>query len=259
MSETQTPIAISNAPAQDENMVMENGVPTIVSSGIAADKMPGASGLAGSGLAGVNVMSGDEQLHTISILVENQPGVLARVSHVFARRSFNLESLAVSRTEDPTVSRMTIVVAGDDEIFTQMGKQLLKLIDVIKVIDHTRDNLVERELALIKVRVDAQSRAEIMQIANVFRANLVDISDDTVMVEVTGKEGKVDAIQRMLEKFEILELVRTGRIVLMRGLKRRKFEPQRTRSNAEEKTKGMTHVSRLCLFLCVTPRPLRLN
>lgn len=195
----------SNAPPQADNLMLENGVPTIVSNGI--------------GQPGVNVMSGDEQLHTISILVENQSGVLARVSHVFARRGFNIESLAVSRTEDPTVSRMTVVVAGDDEAFTQMGKQLLKLIDVIKVIDHTRDDFVGRELALIKVKADAATRTEIMQIATVFRAKLVDISEDTVMVEMTGKTHKVDAIQRMLEKFEILELVRTGLIVLMRGPK----------------------------------------
>ena len=196
----------SNVPAQADNVTIQNGVPTIVASG--AQPLPG-----------VNVMSGNEQLHTISVLVENQPGVLARVAHLFARRGFNIESLAVSRTEDPTVSRMTIVVAGNDETFNQMGKQMLKLIDVIKVIDHTRDNLVGRELALIKVRAGAAERGEIMQIANVFRANLVDISEDTVMIEVTGKEDKVDAIQRMLEKFEILELVRTGRIVLVRGPK----------------------------------------
>jgi acetolactate synthase-1/3 small subunit len=196
----------SNVPAQADNVTIQNGVPTIVASG--AQPLPG-----------VNVMSGNEQLHTISVLVENQHGVLARVAHLFARRGFNIESLAVSRTEDPTVSRMTIVVAGNDETFNQMGKQMLKLIDVIKVIDHTRDNLVGRELALIKVRAGAAERGEIMQIANVFRANLVDISEDTVMIEVTGKEDKVDAIQRMLEKFEILELVRTGRIVLVRGPK----------------------------------------
>jgi acetolactate synthase-1/3 small subunit len=201
----------SNVPAQADNVLMENGVPTIVSSGI-AQKSPG-------GAPAVNVMSGNERLHTISVLVENQPGVLARVSHLFARRGFNIESLAVSRTEDPTVSRMTIVVAGDDEAFTQMGKQMLKLIDVIKVIDHTRDDLVGRELALIKVKADAAARGEIMQIAAVFRANLVDISEDTLMIEVTGGTDKVDAIQRMLEKFEILELVRTGLIVLVRGPK----------------------------------------
>ena len=186
--------------------MMRNGVPTIISSGEAEP--------------GVNVMSGDEKLHTISILVENRPGVLARVSHVFARRGFNLESLAVSRTEDPTVSRMTIVVAGDDEAFNQMGKQIFKLIDVIKVIDHTRDDLVGRELALIKVNAkDATARSEIMQIASVFRANSVDISTTTLMLEVTGKTDKLDAIQRMLEPYGILELVRTGVIVLTRGEK----------------------------------------
>jgi acetolactate synthase-1/3 small subunit len=194
---------LSNVPAQSEGLLIKNGVPTIAS----------------AGEPGVNTMTGDEQLHTISVLVENRPGVLARVSHVFARRGFNLESLAVSRTEDPTVSRMTIVVAGTEEAFDQIGKQLLKLIDIIKVIDHTRDDLVQRELALIKVRATPQNRAEIMQIAQVFRANLVDISEDTITIEVSGKEYKVDAIQRMLEKFEILELVRTGRIVLTRGPK----------------------------------------
>jgi len=196
----------SNVPAQADNLEMQNGVPTIVANGI-------------SDTAGVNVMSGNEQLHTISVLVENRPGVLARVSHLFARRGFNIESLAVSRTEDPTVSRMTIQVAGSDEIFNQMGKQMLKLIDVIKVIDHTRDDLVGRELALIKVRADAAARGEIMQIASVFRANLVDISEETLMIEITASAEKVDALQRMLEKIEIIELVRTGIIVLTRGSK----------------------------------------
>jgi acetolactate synthase-1/3 small subunit len=202
------PIIQSNVPPQSEGLEMHNGVPTILASG----KEDGAPS--------VNVVSGDERLHTISVLVENAPGVLARVAHVFARRGFNIESLAVSRTEDPTVSRMTIVVAGDDAVFTQMGRQIYKLIDVIKVIDHTRDELVGRELALIKVRAkSSEERSEIMQIASVFRANLVDISDETLMVEVTGKQEKVDGIQKMLEKFEILELVRTGRIVLVRGPK----------------------------------------
>ena len=198
----------SNVPPQSEGLEMQNGVPTILASG----KEGGAPS--------VNIVSGNDQLHTISVLVENAPGVLARVAHVFARRGFNIESLAVSRTEDPTVSRMTIVVAGDDAAFTQMGRQIYKLIDVIKVIDHTRDELVGRELALIKVRAkSSEERSEIMQIAAVFRANLVDISDETIMVEVTGKQEKVDGIQKMLEKFEILELVRTGRIVLVRGPK----------------------------------------
>jgi len=192
----------SNVPAQDEDVIVQNGVPTIISA------------------AGVNVMSGDEELHTISILVENRPGVLARVAHVFARRGFNLESLAVSRTEDHTVSRITVVVAGDDEQFKQVGNQLFKLIDVIKVIDHTRDDLVGRELALIKIKVeDAATRAEVLQIAEIYQAKIVASDLGTMMLEVTGKSSKVDALQNMLGNHEILELVRTGLIVLKRGSK----------------------------------------
>ena len=192
----------SNVPAQDPDVIVDNGVPTIISA------------------AGVNVMSGDEELHTISILVENRPGVLARVSHVFARRGFNLESLAVSRTEDHTVSRITVVVAGDDTQFKQIGNQLFKLIDVIKVIDHTHDDLVGRELALIKLKVeDAATRAEILQIAQIYQAKVVASDLQTLMLEVTGKSSKVDALQGMLGNHEILELVRTGLIVLKRGAK----------------------------------------
>jgi len=196
----------SNVPAQGEGLLVENGVPTIIASGVSE--------------GGVNVMSGDEKLHTISILVENRPGVLARVSHVFARRGFNLESLAVSRTEDHTVSRMTVVVAGDDDAFKQIGHQLLKLIDVIKVIDHTREDMVGRELALIKVKATSPAvRAELTQLAELFRSNIVDVTPETVIIEVTGKADKVDAFQRMLAPYEILELVRTGLIVLNRGAK----------------------------------------
>ena len=192
----------SNVPAQDPDVIVENGVPTIISA------------------AGVNVMSGNEELHTISILVENRPGVLARVAHVFARRGFNLESLAVSRTEDHTVSRITVVVAGDDNQFKQIGNQLFKLIDVIKVIDHTHDDLVGRELALIKLKCeDAATRAEVLQIAGIYGAKVVASDLKTMMLEVTGKSSKVDAMQAMLANHEILELVRTGLIVLTRGAK----------------------------------------
>ena len=211
MEETMT-----NAPAPAPDMMTNNGVPTMIAQSPAPDAPTDLQELQ----AAVNVVASgahSEQLHTISVLTENTPGILARVAHVFARRGYNIDSLAVSRTEDPTVSRMTITVAGDDETFLQMGKQLFKLIDVIKVIDHTRDNLVGRELALIKVRADSLGRAEVMQIADAFRAQIVDISEDTLMLEVTGKSGKLDAIQRMLSKFEILELVRTGVIVLVRG------------------------------------------
>lgn len=216
--ETTPALIESNVAPQADGLLLENGVPTIISSGVSSSQS--SLGIGQSNMSvGVNVMSGQEQLHTISILVENRAGVLARVSHVFARRGFNLESLAVSRTEDPTVSRMTVVVAGDDEAFTQIGKQLFKLIDVIKVIDHTRDDLVSRELALIKVNATSSTRNEIIQIAQAFKAKLVDINEETITVEVTGKEAKVDGLQKMLESFGILELVRTGKIVLVRGAK----------------------------------------
>lgn len=157
--------------------------------------------------------------HTITALVENKPGVLARVSGLFARRGFNIESLAVSITEDPSVSRMTIVVTGDDAILEQISKQLNKLVDVIKVIDYQGIPIVQRELAMIKVNADAAVRAEIMQIVDIFRAKIVDISDKTFTVEVTGSVEKVDAIEKLLEPYGINELVRTGRIAMMRGAK----------------------------------------
>ena len=155
--------------------------------------------------------------HTITALVENKPGVLARVSGLFARRGFNIESLAVSITEDPSVSRMTIVVEGDDAVLEQISKQLNKLVDVIKVIDYQGIAIVQRELAMIKVNADAVVRSEIMQIVDIFRAKIVDISDKTFTVEVTGSVEKVDAIEKLLEPYGINELVRTGRIAMMRG------------------------------------------
>jgi acetolactate synthase-1/3 small subunit len=157
--------------------------------------------------------------HTITALVENKPGVLARVSGLFARRGFNIESLAVSIAEDPSVSRMTIVVEGDDAVLEQISKQLNKLVDVIKVIDYQGIPIVQRELAMIKVNADAVVRSEIMQIVDIFRAKIVDISDKTFTVEVTGSVEKVDAIEKLLEPYGINELVRTGRIAMMRGAK----------------------------------------
>jgi acetolactate synthase-1/3 small subunit len=155
--------------------------------------------------------------HTITALVENRPGVLARVCGLFARRGFNIESLAVSITEDATVSRMTIVVAGDERSLEQISKQLNKLVDVIKVYDYTDTAAVERELALIKVNADPARRAEIMQICDIFRAKIIDISDRTFTIEVTGAVGKVDALRNLLEPHGIKELVRTGKIVVSRG------------------------------------------
>ena len=157
--------------------------------------------------------------HTITALVGNKPGVLARVSALFARRGFNIESLAVSITEDPSVSRMTIVVEGDDTVLEQITKQLNKLIDVIKVMDYQVIPTVERELAMIKVNADPSARSEIMQIVDIFRAKIIDISDKTFTVEVTGSVDKVNAIEKLLEPYGIRELVRTGRIAMMRGAK----------------------------------------
>jgi acetolactate synthase-1/3 small subunit len=160
--------------------------------------------------------------HTISVLVENRPGVLARVAGLFARRGFNIDSLAVSATEDPEVSRMTVVTMGDERHLEQVIKQLDKLIDVINILDHTGEDLIEREIALLKLRATVTNRSEIMQLATVFRADIVSISpkDETMIIEVTGEEDKINAFLETLAKFEILELVRTGRIALVRGARK---------------------------------------
>ncbi len=155
--------------------------------------------------------------HTISVLVNNKPGVLARTAALFSRRGFNIDSLAVSTTQDPTMSRMTIVVDGPDQILEQISKQLYKLIDVVKVLDHGGEPVITRELALVKVNAPAESRAEIMQIVSIFRANIVDIAEDTFVVEVTGNADKIDALTGLLRRFGIKEMMRTGRIVLSRG------------------------------------------
>ncbi len=155
--------------------------------------------------------------HTVTVLVENKPGVLARVSGLFARRGFNIESLAVSITDDPTVSRMTIVVTGDASVLDQINKQTSKLIDVIRVIDYSAIPTVARELALIKVSAKPAQRAEIMQIVDIFRAKIIDISESSFTIEVTGGIDKVDAIERMLVPFGIKEIVRTGKIAMARG------------------------------------------
>jgi acetolactate synthase-1/3 small subunit len=155
--------------------------------------------------------------HTITVLVENRPGVLARVSSLFARRGFNIESLAVSITDDPVVSRMTIVVDEEDAVLEQITKQLNKLVDVIRVVDYQGIPIVQRELAMMKVSAEMAARAEIMQIVDVFRAKIIDISDRTFTLEVTGSVDKVDAMENLLKQYGIKELVRTGRIAMMRG------------------------------------------
>jgi acetolactate synthase I/III small subunit len=158
--------------------------------------------------------------HTLAVLVENKSGVLSRVASLFSRRGYNIDSLAVGVTEDPEISRMTIVVHGDDHVLEQVTKQLNKLVDVIKVSDIGGDDAVERELALIKVSADADTRAEIIQIADIFRARIVDMAPKSMTVEVTGDEGKIQAIEKLLGQFGIKELVRTGKIALVRGPKK---------------------------------------
>jgi len=158
--------------------------------------------------------------HTLAVLVENKAGVLSRVTGLFSRRGFNIESLAVGICEEPGMSRITIVVIGDDEKIEQVMKQLNKLIDVIKVTDLTENERVERELAMIKVAADpGTSRAEIMQIAQIFRAQIVDVGAKTVILQVVGDTDKIDALEKLLRQYGVKELVRTGRIGILRGSK----------------------------------------
>jgi acetolactate synthase-1/3 small subunit len=155
--------------------------------------------------------------HIISVLVENQFGVLARISSLIAGRGFNIDSLSVGETEDPSVSRMTVVTRGDERIIEQITKQLNRLIDVIKVTDMTECAHVERELVLIKVSAPtAQVRTEIVQVVDVFRARVVDMSGATITIEVTGDAEKVDAFVEMIEPFGIKEMARTGSVAMGR-------------------------------------------
>ena len=157
--------------------------------------------------------------HILAVLVENQPGVLTRVAGLFSRRGYNIESLAVGQTHDPEISRMTIVVDGDDHVIEQVVKQLEKLVDVIDVRDISEAEHVDRELVLIKVKAEPKVRGEIMQIVEIFRARIVDIGHNSLIIECTGDEGKIRAIEKSLMPFGILELVRTGKIAMVRGPK----------------------------------------
>lgn len=154
--------------------------------------------------------------HTLSVLVEDEAGVLTRIAGLFARRGYNIESLAVGPAEQSGVSRITMVVPGDDNTIEQLTKQLYKLINVLKVQDITQTPCVERELMLVKVNAIAASRAEVIELAQIFRARIVDISEETVTVEVVGDPGKMVAILQMLSKFGIKEVARTGKISLVR-------------------------------------------
>jgi acetolactate synthase-1/3 small subunit len=155
--------------------------------------------------------------HTLVALVEDKPGVLNRIASLFRRRSFNIQSLAVGGSENPGLSRMTIVAVGDSAQVEQVRKQLDKLINVIKVSDITEVDMVTRELALIKVKATASTRSEIMQIVGIFRANVIDVAPGSLTVEVTGDENKVNSLLKLLRDFGVKEVSRTGRIALTRG------------------------------------------
>ena len=156
--------------------------------------------------------------HTLIALVEDKPGVLNRMASLFRRRSFNIESIAVGRSEVPNISRTTIVVDGTTTSVEQVRKQLDKVVDVVRVVELSEEDTISRELALIKVKSNSATRSEIMQIVDVFRANIVDVGSDSLTVEVTGDENKIDSLLTLLQGFGIKELARTGRIAMTRGL-----------------------------------------
>ncbi|MDQ0287404.1 MULTISPECIES: acetolactate synthase small subunit [Desulfofundulus] len=155
--------------------------------------------------------------HTLAVLVLNKPGVLARISGLLSRRVFNIESIAAGYTEEPDITRITIVVNGDDRELDQVVKQLSKLVDVIKIQELHSSESIERELALIKVKADAARRSDIVDIVEIFRANIVDVNRETMVIELTGDEEKINALCAVLEDHGIVEMVRTGKIALCRG------------------------------------------
>jgi acetolactate synthase I/III small subunit len=178
--------------------------------------------------------------HTIVALVEDHPGVLNRIVSLFRRRNFNIESLAVGHTEVAGISRMTIVVSGSDPVVEQVSKQLYKVIEVLKVTDVTHEKAVNRELALVKVTSTGASRPEIMQLVDIFRAKIVDVAADSLMVEVTGPESKVDSLLSLLRPFGIKEMVRTGRVSMMRGVAGT-IRPPEEDSDGKRLSNGVSH------------------
>ncbi|MDR2999898.1 MAG: acetolactate synthase small subunit [Fibromonadaceae bacterium] len=155
--------------------------------------------------------------HSISILVSNKPAALARIALVFSRRGYNIDSLVVSPTIDHSVSRMNIVARGNPEILAQIIQQLEKLIDVIQAKDHTSQNVVEKELALLKVRCKSEERTELLQICDHFKAITIDMTESSMIIQVTGYSDKIEAMLSLCKKFDIVEFVRTGKIIMMRG------------------------------------------
>jgi acetolactate synthase I/III small subunit len=155
--------------------------------------------------------------HILSVLVENKPGVLTRIAGLFARRGFNIDTLSVGPTEDPTISRMTITLDGASHPIDQVTKQLHKLVNVIKIRDLEPEETIEREMALFKVSADGQTRGEIMQLTDIFRGRIIDVSNRTATIEVTGTHDKIEAFEQMIRPFGLVEMVRTGEIAIARG------------------------------------------
>jgi acetolactate synthase I/III small subunit len=184
----------------------------------------------------------DPRTHTISVLVENRFGVLSRVAGLFSARGYNIESLSVGQTLDPSVSRMTIVVRGDEFVIEQVMKQLHKLIDVIKVSDLTDDDHVERELVLVRVNAETQHRAEILRITDIFRAKVVDVAPASFTIESTGDARKIAALLELLRPLGIQEVVRTGKVAIARGPKTRTRKaadaPRRARVSDDPRVVG---------------------
>lgn len=179
--------------------------------------------------------------HTIAVLVENKFGVLSRVAGLFSARGYNIETLSVGETLDPTVSRMTLVVTGDEFVIEQVMKQLHKLIDVIKVIDLTHESHVERELVLIRINAEPQHRAEILRTADIFRAKVVDVTPLSFTLEATGDDAKLEALIELLRPMGIQELVRTGKVAIARGPKtraRRAEAPRKPRVSEDPRVVG---------------------
>jgi acetolactate synthase-1/3 small subunit len=159
--------------------------------------------------------------HTISVLVENKFGVLTRVAGLFSGRGYNIDTLNVAPTSDPTASRMTIVTRGDDATLEQIVKQLNKLADVMKIQDFREDEYIDRELVLVKVEVDSKTRAEVMQITDIFRAKIVDVQPRALTIEVTGNESKIEKFLALMKTFGIMDLTRTGKVAMPRKLEPR--------------------------------------
>jgi acetolactate synthase-1/3 small subunit len=168
--------------------------------------------------------------HTISVLVENEFGVLARVAGLFSGRGFNIESLTVAETLDPTVSRITLVTRGDDQVLEQVEKQLNKLVPVIKVIDFGDSPHVEREMALVKVTANEQTRAEVMSLIDIFRGKVIDVGPRSYIVELTGDEGKIQAVLDLLKPLGLIEIVRTGKVAMHRGMRLLEAEESKDRA-----------------------------